>query len=132
MTSRETQNRILDAATVLFNEEGTAQVSGNRIAEAAGVSKGNLHYHFKTKEEVIFSIWLRIEEEIAGWQGDAGQPTVVHMAEITLRQYRLIWCYRFFYRELGTLLDRDPELKYRFQRLRRLRMGEILSFLKPW
>lgn len=128
MASRETQNRILDAAIALFNEEGTSQVSGNRIAEAAGVSRGNLHYHFKTKEEVIFSIWLRIEQEVDAWRGDASEPTVTHMAEITHRQYRLIWRYRFFYRELSTLLDRDPELKYRFRRQRSQRMEEIRAF----
>lgn len=130
MASRETQNRILDAAIVLFNDEGTAQVSGNRIAEAAGVSKGNLHYHFKTKEEVIFSIWLRIEQEVDSWRGDASAPTVMHMAEITQRQYSLIWRYRFFYRELTTLLDRDPELKYRFRRQRSQRMEDIHTFFK--
>lgn len=130
MASRETQNRILDTAIALFNEEGTAQVSGNRIAQAAGVSKGNLHYHFKTKEEVVFSIWLRIEQEVENWQDDPATPTVLHMAEITHRQYSLIWRYRFFYRELTTLLDRDDELKYRFRRQRRRRMEDIQAFFE--
>lgn len=128
MASRETQNRILDTATALFNKEGTAQVSSNRIAEAAGVSKGNLHYHFRTKQEIVFSIWLRIEQEVDEWREDASKPTVFHIAEITQRQYCLIWRYRFFYRELTTLLDRDPELKYRFRRQRKRRMKEIRAF----
>lgn len=130
MASRETQNRILDSAIALFNQDGTTQVSTNRIADAAGVSKGNLHYHFKTKDEIIFSIWLRIEQEVDSWSGDAADATVLHMAEITQRQYRLIWHYRFFYRELTSLLDRDPDLKYRFNRQRDHRMAEILAFFE--
>lgn len=130
MASRETQNKILDAAITLFNDEGTSPVSTNRIAEAAGVSKGNLHYHFRTKQEIIFSLWLRIEQEVDTWTGDAGDPTVRHMAEMLHRQYSLIWRYRFFYRELTTLLDGDPDLKYRFRRQRSQRMEEIRAFFE--
>jgi len=130
MASRETQNRILDAAITLFNKEGTSQVSTNRIAEAAGVSKGNLHYHFRTKQEITFTIWLRIEQEVDSWTGDASHPTVLHMAEMLHRQYSLIWRYRFFYRELTTLLDGDVDLKYRFRRQRIQRMEEIRLFFE--
>ena len=42
----ETKERILSAALRLFNSQGTAGVSTNHIAEAAGLSVGNLYYHF--------------------------------------------------------------------------------------
>lgn len=129
MGSRETQSRIIDAAIKLFNAEGTANVSSNRIAEDCGISKGHLHYHFKSKEEIILSIWGRMAEEIdQKWGDDAADPTITHMAELTQRQFRLIWRYRFFYRELTTLLERDAELKYRFKRLRERRIQIIEAF----
>ena len=87
MGTRETQTRIIEAAIVLFNEHGTAAVSGNRIAEACGISKGNLHYHFRTKPEIIQSIFQRIVEEMnAGWYEDLLHPTIRHMAEMFARQ----------------------------------------------
>jgi len=131
MASRETQSKIIAAAIRLFNEDGTERVSGARIAEACGISKGNLHYHFPTREALILAIWGQIEAEIRDqWGNDAQQPTLVHMAELTQRQFRLIWRYRFLYRELGPLLERDAELCYRFRRLRMERMGAIHAFFE--
>ena len=62
MGTRDTQTRIVDAAQLLFNEHGTAAVSTNRIAEYCGISKGNLHYHFRTKQEIIRCLFQRMVE----------------------------------------------------------------------
>jgi AcrR family transcriptional regulator len=129
MGSRETQNKILDTAIAMFNSQGTSPVSCNRIAEACNISKGNLHYHFKSKEEIILAIWgraaLEIDEE---WGEDAETPTIAHLAELTQRQFKLMWRYRFFYRELTTLLERDSLLKHRFQQVRKRRVDTIRRF----
>ncbi len=128
MGSRETQGKILDTAISLFNSQGTSRVSCNRIAEACGISKGNLHYHFKSKEEIILAIWARVALEIEEWGEDADRPTIAHLAELTQRQFNLMWHYRFFYRELTILLDRDSLLKHRFQQLRQKRVDSIRRF----
>ena len=130
MSTRETQNKIIKAAIDLFNEVGASSASTNKIAELAGISKGNLHYHFPSKREIIFAIWGRMELEITGWHKDSLEPTIQSMARMVLRQYRQIWKYRFFYRELNILLEQDAELKYRFQRVRHLRMEDVFLFFK--
>ncbi len=89
MTSLNTQNKIIDTAIDLFNLAESSQVSVNRIAEKAGISKENLHYHFRSKK-IILMIWVRMEEEIKCWQDDYKRPTIHHMAEMMLRHYRLI------------------------------------------
>jgi AcrR family transcriptional regulator len=129
MATRETQSRILDAAIALFNEHGTAAVSTNRIAEACGISKGNLHYHFKTKREIVLEIFRRIVAEMdSGWYQDHLQPTIRHMAEMFARQVLLIYEYRFFYREMPALLRDDPQLMERNRRNRERRMGALEGF----
>ncbi len=130
MGTRETQSKILDAALVLFNAASASTVSTNRIAEAAGVSRGNLHYHYASREEIVLDIWNRMEAEIAEWSHDDMSPTLEHMAFMTLRQYRLIWRYRFFYQELNILLEKDVELRYRFNRMRRQRMNDVFAFFR--
>ena len=129
MATRETQSRIIDAAITLFNEHGTAAVSTNRIAETCGISKGNLHYHFKTKREIVLEIFRRIVAEMnAGWYQDHLQPTIRHMAEMFARQVLLIYEFRFFYREMPALLRDDVMLMERNRRNRERRMRALEDF----
>ena len=114
------RDRILDAALALFNASGTAAVSTNHIASALGISPGNLYYHFRNKEEIIRALFERL---FAAW--DTGLalpadrvPTLDDLWELIRENYRIIWDYRFAYRELIALLRHDPELAARFQAVR--------------
>jgi AcrR family transcriptional regulator len=53
---RDTRQEIMSAAKKLFNERGYNAVSVQDIADALGISKGNLTYHFKKKENIIETI----------------------------------------------------------------------------
>lgn len=53
---RDTRQTILDTAKKMFNERGYNNVSTRDIAEVLGISKGNLTYYFKKKEEIIEAI----------------------------------------------------------------------------
>jgi AcrR family transcriptional regulator len=130
MATRATQLRILQAALELFNENGTAAVSSNRIAERCGISKGNLQYHFTSKREIIFALFQQaIGEMDAGWYRDHLAPTLDHMATMYVRQLQLILKYRFFYREMADLLRQDAELRKRFAGNRERRMRELERFM---
>jgi AcrR family transcriptional regulator len=131
MGTRDTQTRIVDAALELFNEHGTAAVSTNRIAEYCGISKGNLHYHFRNKQEVIRFLFDRAVAEMdAGWYRDHLAPTLEHMAAMFVRQLQLIRNYRFFYREMADLLRQDQLLRRRFADNRERRLLEIERFFR--
>ena len=123
MATRDTQTRIVDAALELFNEHGTAAVSTNRIAEHCGISKGNLHYHFHNKQEIIRFLFQRAVDEMdAGWYRDHLAATLEHMAAMFVRQLQLIRDYRFFYREMADLLRQDRVLRRRFAHNRERRL----------
>jgi AcrR family transcriptional regulator len=51
--SEESQVRVLDAAIRLIAEGGLAATSVQDIAQAAGMSKGAVHYHFESKDELL-------------------------------------------------------------------------------
>jgi AcrR family transcriptional regulator len=129
MGTRDTQTRIVDAALELFNEHGTAAVSTNRIAEHCGISKGNLHYHFHNKQEIIRFLFQRVVDEMdAGWYRDHLDATLEHMAAMFVRQLQLIRDYRFFYREMADLLRQDRVLRRRYAHNRERRLIEIERF----
>jgi AcrR family transcriptional regulator len=131
MGSRATQTRIVSAALELFNQHGTAAVSLNRIADHCLISKGNLHYHFQNKQEIVRCIFQRALDEMdAGWYRDHLAPTLEHMAEMFVRQLQLILRYRFFYREMANLLRADRVLRARYAANRERRLKAIEQFFR--
>ncbi len=55
---RDIKNEILETGLHLFREQGYANVSMRNIADALGMSVGNLTYHFKKKEELIEAVFI--------------------------------------------------------------------------
>ncbi len=51
-----TRSRILSAAYELFYKEGFARVSMDAIAEAGGVTKRTLYYHFESKDALAAAV----------------------------------------------------------------------------
>jgi AcrR family transcriptional regulator len=114
----KTRDKIIDTALQLFNEQGTKAVSTNHIAAAAGISPGNLYYHFRNKEDIIRAIFEQMD--IYGVEQyqlilDKFPPGTIVALEntfIMIQEYN--WRYRFFKRELTALIMNDPLLKKRF------------------
>ena len=52
--------RIMQAALEVFSEEGFDKASISKIAGRAGVSKGLMYNYFKSKEELIKTIFMAI------------------------------------------------------------------------
>ena len=73
---RRTRQRILDATLALYNERGEPQVSTSLIAAELGISAGNLHYHFRRKDELSAALLDRFVSEFdallppPGWRAD--------------------------------------------------------------
>jgi AcrR family transcriptional regulator len=58
--SEERKDQILDAATDVFAEKGFNDARMDDIVEESGLSKGTLYWYFKSKDEIILSIFERI------------------------------------------------------------------------
>jgi AcrR family transcriptional regulator len=112
----QTKERILIAAIGLFNQQGTGAVSTNHIAEAAGISPGNLYYHYHNKDEIIRAIFERLFHEWdVGFNLPADRlPTIEDVQNIVRANFNIMLGYRFIYRELVGLLWQDSELSERF------------------
>jgi AcrR family transcriptional regulator len=54
--THDTRTRLLDTALELFSEHGMEGTSLQMIADALGVTKAAVYYHFKTKDEIVAAI----------------------------------------------------------------------------
>lgn len=69
--SRQT---LLDAAQAIIMEKGVGALTLEGVAEYAGVTKGGLIYHFKTREVLLLAVVERIVAQIeAQFQREAEQ-----------------------------------------------------------
>jgi TetR/AcrR family acrAB operon transcriptional repressor len=55
-----TRHLLLDAAELVFSQKGVSRTSLNDIAQAAGVSRGAIYWHFKNKADLFNAMMDRI------------------------------------------------------------------------
>ncbi|MFH9088618.1 MULTISPECIES: TetR/AcrR family transcriptional regulator [unclassified Streptomyces] len=83
-----TRQRIQDVALELFAEQGYEKTSLREIAERLDVTKAALYYHFKTKEEIIVSLFADLTkpiEDLIEWGGQ--QPHTLETKQEIVRRY---------------------------------------------
>jgi AcrR family transcriptional regulator len=106
---RRTRQRILDTTLALYNERGEPQVSTSLIATELGISAGNLHYHFRRKDQLSAALLDQFVAEFdallppPGWRADNVEDVwlLLHVLLETL------WRYRFLFRDLSGIMARD-------------------------
>jgi AcrR family transcriptional regulator len=85
---RGTRARIQAVAVEMFTEHGYEKTSLREIAEALGVTKAALYYHFKSKEDIVRSLvedYFGRVDALVSW-GENEPPGPATRAEI-LRRY---------------------------------------------
>jgi AcrR family transcriptional regulator len=136
---RSTKDRIVDAAITLFNDAGIAAVTTNHVAEHAGISPGNLYYHYANKEEIIRDAFDRVNAEAdAIWGGGEGGEGVSSKVDVGAFHRMLVGNlglfarYAFFARELPALLRADPVLRGRYVEVAQRRTAQLEEVLVPF
>ena len=108
------KDKIIQTAVRLFNNSDIKSVTTNHIAEQAGISPGNLYYHFRNKMEIISVIFDRMAAE----EFNVCNQDVINDIEMLMAFFEnllhVYWKYRFFRLELSFLLNQDKELKKKF------------------
>lgn len=96
-----TRDRIVDVSLDLFNTGSYAKTSMASIAEAAGMSVGNLCYHFPSKRDLVIAQIDRLRDRLWGVVHDARKdgPVVELFVEIGYRTMRHMWDFRFVLRD---------------------------------
>ena len=116
MASPNTRDRILQTSLALFNANGLAPVSTHKIAAEMGISSGNLHYHFKTKQLLVERLFGRFAQRLELL--DAAYAGIGAIDDLWLSlhlRFEAINAYRFIYRDMAFLSSEYPALGRRAQ-----------------
>ena len=81
-----TREALLDAAERMFEQRGVSRTSLNDIAQAAGVTRGAVYWHFKDKADLFNAMMERVtlplESELAGVAEAPGDPIDVLVMQL--------------------------------------------------
>jgi len=122
----KTRDRIIHASLELFNQQGERNVTTNHIAAHLGISPGNLYYHFRSKSDIIYELFLGLDSMVREFLvlPTDRQLTLKDKGEYLNAIFESMWEYRFFHRDLEHLLEIDERLNTTYRGFVRHSMNE--------
>ncbi|MBI3217293.1 MAG: TetR/AcrR family transcriptional regulator [Mycobacterium sp.] len=110
-----TQERILQAATAVFRENGYSAATIGDVVVAAGASIGSIYHHFGGKSELFLAINEQMAAGVATRIDAAGSADMPASFEAQARAYlEAVWAYR----DIAVVLAAD-DVPPGFDRIRR-------------
>ena len=94
-----TEEKIFEAATVVFEEEGLSGARMQNIADRAGINKALLHYYFRTKDHLFEAVFTKL-----------AQKMFMKFSPIFEKNLSLEDKIRFFFKEHISFMQRNPKL----------------------
>lgn len=127
----KTKDRIIVTALQLFNDEGEPNVTTNHIADEMDISPGNLYYHYRSKDDIIWQIFQNYEKKIRHvlTQKDVNYSSLEDMWFYLHMVFEVIAEYRFLYRNLIQLMNRIDFLKRHFRRILAMKSQTALAIM---
>lgn len=121
--SEHTRRLLLEAAAELLHQDGYAATSMVGIAEAAGVTKGGLYFHFSSKDEICDEVQVAataVLDEHVSRQRVVPQPALPRLADLS--------------HALMHWLDTDPKVGASFRMAREMGSADerFVVFSRAW
>lgn len=131
----KTNEKILEVALKMFNEQGTSEVSSRNISDEMGISYGNLCYHFPKKSDIILALYGQMHEEVNEHIKNIQRE--IFQFDFMVRSLKgllyVLHKYRFVFIENIQLIrkfeDIREDAKRQFER-RRIILKEVSKFLQ--
>lgn len=131
MPKPKTRDRILDTAQQLFNSERYGNVTTAKLAAAAGISEGNLWYHFREKRAILDAISERFLAQCE--RRLAIEPAREDVLEGYVAYLRVLAeemrDFRFMYRDQADYGEHSAALLARLPAIYRRTISQFRSFL---
>ena len=129
-----TKTKIKNSAIKLFNSKGSLSISTNHISKDIGISPGNLYYHYKNKEEIIYEIYNDVSKIFESYNYFEKILTSNNPIEVLHQMHNkyinLFIEYKFIMRDSTVLMALNPKLKLLYSSKQNKRILQIEGILK--
>jgi AcrR family transcriptional regulator len=125
-----TKEKIINEAIKVYNREGVRTVTTRQIAHEMGISAGNLHYHFKHTEDIIFHIFQLLQVEYDKMILLPANPTMSFLQLLNGfvdGSYALIAKYRFIFENFVEICNWIPRIAESYRALVARREEQLIS-----
>lgn len=122
MTKKESREKrikdITNAAVEVFLKKGYENTTMEEIAEKAGISKGGLYHHFKSKDVLLMLVNQKINESIEEIMWAAGESASVKEGLLFyIENYLRYWLEHpremtFLFLSITKIMDKSELLEY--------------------
>ncbi|EAY27056.1 TetR/AcrR family transcriptional regulator [Microscilla marina] len=128
----KTKEKILAKALELFNQHGSEKVSTRHVADALGISVGNLYYHYKDKQALIEQLYEQLVTTLNGEfdtfeAADTGLTSLMHSVRFT---FDTLHKYRFLMLDFVQIMRGSSGIKAHYQQLVQLRKEQFRFAVK--
>ncbi|MEA1887936.1 MAG: TetR/AcrR family transcriptional regulator, partial [Bacteroidota bacterium] len=96
---KQTEEKIFDAATKIFEEKGLAAARMQDIADRAKINKALLHYYFRSKEKLFLAVFDKLADKIFKKFAGIFEEDMPFEEKI-----------RYFFKEHMKFLQKNPKL----------------------
>ena len=122
-----TRQKILTTALKLLNKHGVNQVSAKSIAARMKISDGNLRYHFRTKEDILYALYLDLVAQLnqAFDQHQRNPATLSSMYQALLYTFDQFVAYRFLLLDFTEIMRQNSSIRNHYQALYQLRQQQF-------
>ena len=130
----KTKDRILLVALKQLNDKGLDKLSIRSIADEVGISAGNLAYHYKNIDVIIYQLYLQLVKKL----GDnivkfmVAEPNVQWMLNQNEHTFQIMWEYKFLLLDFTAITRRIPDIKFHFRALIVQRKVQMKILFDKW
>jgi AcrR family transcriptional regulator len=125
----DTREKILLTAKNLFNERGLDSTSAKNVAAEINISDGNLRYHFRTKEDLVYALYMQLVEAFDQQLSQYEQISfsLAQVYQSLSYVYLKLYDYRFLMADFVAIMRRFPKIQQHYRELTQSRKQQFAS-----